>query len=111
MKLEGFTELGPQAEDFAAMKTGKCEKKIANHVLQLTFTSFSGFRFPFAHFPTTGASQSELYTNFLEAVKQLRTWDFRVVYTSIDGEAQNRAFLHLNFPKIRSFSQQYAIQE
>ena len=50
MKLVGFTELGPEAdsEDFGAMKTGKCEKKIANHVLQLTFTSFSGFRFPFA---------------------------------------------------------------
>ena len=97
MKLVGFTDMGNECEDIGILKSGKKEKTVANHVLQMTFVSFSGFRFPFAHFPTKGASQSELYIHFWEAVKQLSTYGFRCVYTNMDGAAQNRAFLKMNF--------------
>ena len=99
MQIVGFTDMGPEAEHIKTLKSGNHEKTVADHVLQITFVSFSGFRFPFAHFPTkNGASQTELYIHFWDAVKQLREWGFRVVYTNMDGTAQNRAFLHMNFP-------------
>ena len=57
---------------------GISEPKLASHVLQMIFLGDTGFRFPFAHFPTTEATASDLYVVFWEAVLNLHKWGFQV---------------------------------
>jgi hypothetical protein len=43
------------------IKSNKRERVLATHVLQFVFLGFTGFRFPFAHFPSTTASATDMY--------------------------------------------------
>lgn len=62
IELIGFTEVLPESLVFDEIKTYRRERILATHVLQLVFfLGTTGFRFPFAHFPSTTASGHELY--------------------------------------------------
>ncbi|CAC5421051.1 unnamed protein product [Mytilus coruscus] len=54
----------------------------------------TGFRFPFAHFATTGAPAYELYLTFWKAVNMLSLFDFKVTYLSMDGAQSNKDFIN-----------------
>ena len=96
MQLVGFVDTGSEAEYIKVLKAGNNKKDLATHVLQMTCLGLCEFRFPFAHFPTKGASQSEIFIQFWQAVRELAAWNFRVVYTNMDGACQNRVFLNMN---------------
>ena len=61
IELIGFKEVVPESLVMDELKTKKREKTLATHALQFVFLGLTGFRFPIAHFPTTTASEYELY--------------------------------------------------
>ena len=54
------------------------EPKLANHVLQLSFVGFTGFKFPIAQFPNREAASYEIMNIFWKAVDVLDDWGFKV---------------------------------
>lgn len=71
--------------------------EVATHVLQFVFLENNGFRFPFAHFPTTEADPSSLYVNFWRAVGWLRKFEFQSNFCCCDGGEANRTFVKMHF--------------
>lgn len=61
------------------------------------FLGNNGFRFPFAHFPTTEADPASLYTNFWKAVGWLRRFGFEANFCCCDGGEANRSFIKMHF--------------
>lgn len=84
------------------IRTGRKEQQLATHVLQFVFIGFTGFRFPFAHFPSNTASGSELYLLFWKAVHMLSMFNFKVMFVSTDGAQSNRDFMHYLLPDFSS---------
>lgn len=70
---------------------------MATHVLQFVFLGNNGFRFPFAHFPTTEVDPSTLYTQFWKAVGWLRRFGFQSNFCCCDGGEANRSFIKMHF--------------
>jgi hypothetical protein len=97
-KLVGFVTLGKEADMLRNLKSGKMSQTLATHVLQLQFLGLTGFRFPLSHYPTHGATATEIHLIFCQAVAMLQNYGFRILYTSIDGAVTNRQFLKINFP-------------
>lgn len=96
VELSGLVEAGEEGNICNVIRTGKKDKTVGTHVLQMVFLGISGFRFPFSHFITDGIQAPELYTLFWEAVDKLQTFGFNVVYTCMDGAQSNRSFMKYN---------------
>ena len=75
------------------------QKKLATHVLQLTFTGFGGFRWPVAYFGTATANAYHIHSIFWEAIDILGQYGFTVDYCNLDGATTNRAFMKMLLPK------------
>ena len=71
---------------------------MADHVLQFLFHGLTGFRMPFACFPTYQANSCNLYLNVWQAMSTLQNWEFDVKHISLDGSSNNRAFIRMLFP-------------
>ena len=97
-RLTGLADLGEASNAMAAMSKNKQDVQMSDHVLQFLFHGFTGFRMPFAYFPTTQANACDLYINVWDSVSALRDWGFVVNYISIDGSSNNRAFVKMLFP-------------
>lgn len=98
IQLIAFTKCTPESIVFDQMKSNKCEKTLATHVLQLVFLGFTGFRFPFVHFPSHTASGHELYLLVWKSVNMLSTYGFTVQYISTDGAQSNRYLFEILIP-------------
>ena len=61
------------------------------------FLGNNGFRFPFAHFPTTEADPASLYTIFWQGVGWLKRFGFTTNYCCCDGKEANRSFVKMHF--------------
>lgn len=97
-ELIGFVEICEESQ-FINTLMGKHELKLATHVLQLLFLGHTGFRFPFAHYPTIQTTPPELYLVFWDAVKMLGVYGFHVTYMSLDGAQTNRVFMKMFLPE------------
>lgn len=102
IELIGFTELTPESLVFEKMKSQKNERILATHVLQFVFLGFTGFRFPFAHFPSSTASGHDLYLLLWKAVNMLLNFGFIIQYVSTDGAQTNRDLFKLLIPGFKS---------
>ena len=71
--------------------------KLATHSLLLEFHGYTGFVFPFAHFPTCGMKGSQINAIMQEAVNQVIDKGFTPEYFMYDGASSNRAFMSTNF--------------
>lgn len=80
------------------LRNGKSESELADHVLQYVFSGLTGFRWPFANFPNTQAPPANIFVTFWTCVDALYNWGFKPIYTSLDGSANNRAFIKMHFP-------------
>jgi hypothetical protein len=98
IELIGFTECTPESIVFDQMKTNKRERTLATHALQLVFLGFTGFRFPFAHFPSHTASGTELYLLVWKSVNMLSSFGFTIQYISTDGAQSNRDLFKIMLP-------------
>jgi hypothetical protein len=96
IELSGLLDIGDEANALHVIRTGKNDKVIGTHALQMIFLGNSGFRFPFAHFITDGIQAPELHSLFWEAVDKLQKAGFRAIYTCMDGAQSNRSFLKIN---------------
>ena len=74
--LIGFVNTGEEGDVMRTLCESKTTKTLATHVLQFVFLTFGGFRFPFAHFPTTQIKPFELQYLFWQAVKYLGMYGF-----------------------------------
>ena len=96
-KLVGLSESGVDVKHMNVLNTGKQDCELANHVLQYLFSGLTGFRWPFANFPNTQAPPAEIFITFWNCVDALYKWGFKPLYCSLDGSANNRAFLKMHF--------------
>lgn len=76
--LYGFESYGPHIDAMREMYNPVADLKKANKVLQFLFTGFSGFKFPFAHYPVCSTDTRELRALIDEAITALATHDFQV---------------------------------
>ena len=97
-KLIGWVDCaGDEGDNLRILKDGKVERHLAQHVLQVTFVGYSGFRFPICHFPTDTAKASELIIVLHEVIAKLSDWNFTVDYILQDGGAENRQCINAHF--------------
>lgn len=96
-KLVGLVSLGEEYISMQALTEGKSTVEVATHVLQFVFSGNNGFRFPFAHFPTTEADPSSLYVNFWRAVGWVRKFGFQSNFCCCDVGEANRTFIKMHF--------------
>ena len=96
-KMIGFPDMGEGCNAMAAMSSNKQNLQLADHVLQFLFHGLTGFRMPFACYPTNQANSSDLYITVWDAVSALQNWEFQVAYISLDGSSNNRAFVKMHF--------------
>ena len=68
---------------------------MANHVLQLVFHSFGGFRWPIAFFASATATAHQLYLIIWEAIDLLGEYGFDVSYIMMDGASTNRSLTNM----------------
>ena len=96
VELAGLVDVGDEGNITQVMRSGKQQKQLGTHALQLVFLGITGFRFPIAHFITDGVQAPQLYPLFWEAVDKLKVFSFRVLYTCMDGAQSNRTFMKMN---------------
>lgn len=102
VELAGLLDVGEEGCSCHTIRTGKGEKILGTHALQLVFLGVTGFRFPFAHFITDGVQATELYPIFWQAVDRLQMYGFKVIYTCMDGAQSNRTFIKYNIGSQKS---------
>lgn len=88
--------MGSEGNACHSIRTGKTDKVLDTHALQLLLVGITGFRFPFAHFITDNIQAPELYPSFWKAVDKLQTFGFTAINTCIDGVQCNRPFMKYN---------------
>jgi len=106
IQLIGFQEVTPESIIMDQIKSNKRERVLATHVLQFVFLGFTGFRFPFAHFPSTTASATDMYLLMWKSVSMLSMFGFKIQYISTDGAQSNRDLFKLLVPAFNSASPQ-----
>lgn len=97
--LSGVVENEPDVMLMHVINEGKYESKLANHVLQYMFHGLTGFRWPFANYPTTQAAPADIFLSTWKCVDSLYEWGFKPIYCCMDGSSNNRAFLKMHFPE------------
>jgi hypothetical protein len=97
MKLIGWVDTGLESYNLEVMKKESVERQLASSCLQLVFLGYTGFRFPFANFPTKGVTASELTIQCWHAISKLRDYGFSIDFILQDGGEQNRQFAKLHF--------------
>jgi hypothetical protein len=95
--LSGWVDTGEEAFNWSLLKSGEMSRKLASHVLQVTFLGYTGFRFPLVHFPTDCVTASELHIITWNVISELQTWGFTVDYIMQDGGEQNREFMNMHY--------------
>ena len=91
--------MGTECNAMSQTRSGTKDLQLADHVLQFSYTTFSGFRFPIGHFPSNQATAGQLYHLVWKAVSMLDSIGFDVTYISMDGASSNRTFFDMNFPE------------
>lgn len=97
--LSGLEECEPDVILMHNSNAGKCESKLANHVMQYIFHGITGFRWPFANYPTAQVAPADIFIMTWKCIDALYEWGFKPVYCCMDGSSNNRAFLKMHFPE------------
>lgn len=97
--LSGLVECEPDVMLMHNSNAGKCESKLANHVMQYIFHGITGFRWPFANYPTAQVAPADIFIMTWKCIDALYEWGFKPVYCCMDGSSNNRAFLKMHFPE------------
>ena len=97
VKLSGWVDTGEEAFNLSLLKSNGQTRKLATHVLQISFLGYTGFRFPLVHYPTDGIKASELHVIIWDIISELMCWNFNVDFILQDGGEQNREFMLMHF--------------
>ena len=101
--LVGFTNLGDVSNVLESCER-QCDSeapdkidKVATHMLAFMVRGiFSKLEFPYAHFPTKGATGEELFPIVWDGVRNLEESGFRVMVLTCDGASPNRKFFKMH---------------
>ncbi len=96
-RMVGIKDLGLGSNAMSQMSKKGDDVMPTEHVLQFLFHGITGFRMPFACYPTTQANACDLYVCVWDAISRLADWGFHVDYLSLDGSSNNRAFIKMLF--------------
>ena len=96
-RLVGLKDMGEGSNAMMAMSKNKNELSLADHVMQFLFHGLTGFRMPFACFPTGQANACDIYLSVWAAISRQCDWGFHIEYISIDGSSNNRSFVKMLF--------------
>lgn len=96
--LVGLAYTDQDIDQLHSSAGGSSEHELANHFQKYVFSGLSGFRWPFANFPNTQASPSEIFVTTWLCIEELDKWGFTPLYCCMDGSANNRYFLKMHFP-------------
>ena len=100
-RVIGFTDIGDfnnQLIKFERECTGQ-EKHLplATHILVLMVrVIFTGFHFPYAHFPTTNIKAEHLFNIVWEAIERLEQIGLKVLVITGDGASVNRTLFRMH---------------
>lgn len=99
----GFTSLGDLSDIIKSLEQG-CEEAVhpplSKYILVLMVRGiFSRLEFPYAHFGTEGATADFLFPIIWEAIRQLESIGFRVLFVTGDGASPNRKFFRMHGQK------------
>ncbi|VDI04296.1 Hypothetical predicted protein [Mytilus galloprovincialis] len=97
--LFGLVDCEPEVMLMHCSNEGKCESKLANHVMQYIFHGITGFRWPFANYPNAQAAPADIFITTWKCIDALYEWGFKPIYLCMDGSSNNRAFLKMHFPE------------
>lgn len=107
--LLGFTNLGDVSntlDNFERQCKGEVDDmadKVATHMLAFMVRGiFSGLKFPYAHFPSKGATGEELFPIIWDSVRNLEESGFRVMVITCDGASPNRKFFKMHTTQNRT---------
>ena len=95
--LVGWVHTTDEGRDVNILKTKSVNQEVANEVFQVSFLGYTGFRFPIAHYPTSGISAAEIYIIIYDVISKLESWGFHVDFILQDGGQSNREFIKLHF--------------
>lgn len=109
--LVGHTDMGENLLNLDYILHGKKQKKLATHVLQLTFSGYIGFRWPVAYFGSTTANACHLHSIFWQAVDMLGQYGFTVDFCNLDGASTNRAFMKMLIPTHQQELHNFAVTD
>ncbi|CAC5398512.1 unnamed protein product [Mytilus coruscus] len=93
--LFGLVDCEPEVMLMHYSNEGKCESKLANHVIQYIFHGITGFRWPFANYPNAQAAPADIFITTWKCIDALYEWGFKPIYLCMDGSSNNRAFLKM----------------
>lgn len=96
-RLVGMPDMGEGSNAMSAMTANKGGFQVADHMLQFLFHGMTGFRMPFACFPTLQANSNDIQGLVWKSVYKLRSWQFIVKYICLDGSQNNRSFIKSAF--------------
>lgn len=94
----GVMDMGEIGNNLETLMTGKRDRPLATHVLQLCFNGLKGFRWPIAYFASRTAKAFTMYPLIWEAVDKLHQHGFTVDYIALDGASTNRSLINMHFP-------------
>lgn len=103
--------MGEDVDSLDTFIRRKQHRKLATHVLQLTFSGFSGFRWPVAYFGTSTANAYQIHSIFWQAVDILGQYGFVVDYCNLDGAATNRAFLKMLISQEQQLANDFSVTD
>lgn len=97
--LYGLVECEADVMLMHNINEGRYENKLANHVMQYLFHGLTGFRWPFANYPTTQFCPADIFVSTWKCIDSLYEWGFKPIYCCMDGSSNNRTFLKMHFPE------------
>lgn len=97
--LYGLVECEADVMLMHNINEGRYENKLANHVMQYLFHGLTGFRWPFANYPTTQSCPADISVSTWKCTDSLYEWGFKLIYCCMDWSSKNRTFLRMHFPR------------
>ena len=98
--LLGFVNLGEVTNalvNFERQCKNESNNEVATHMLTFMIRGiFSNLNFPYAHFPSEGATADQIFPLAWDAVKNLEECGFKVMVMTCDGASSNRKFFRMH---------------
>ena len=95
LEMFGFVDFGEGSDGIHKQQKSSNALQLATTVLQWVFLGLNGFRFPFCYMLNKGLTAGQICTMFWNIISTLQTYDFKIIFISMDGASSNRSFLNM----------------
>ena len=91
----GFVDFGEGSDGIHKQQKSSNALQLATTVLQWVFLGLNGFRFPFCYMLNKGLTAGQICTMFWNIIRTFQTYDFKIIFISMDGASSNRSFFNM----------------